>query len=109
MTRRAERSTEKPVLDTARATSGAASLNDETMIDLQNRSIQPDAIYSTAEAAYLLGFRGKSKKAATNRVHEIPYEKLARVKTGPHGGKVGFLGRDLLAYINSCRLTTKSA
>lgn len=62
-----------------------------------DRTIQPDALYSVREAAYLLGFRGKSEKANTNRIHAIPYGELARVKILQR--KVMFMGRDLIDYI----------
>lgn len=71
-------------------------------------AIQPDALYSPDEAAWILGYRGTSRKANTNRVHEIPYEELARVPVGPRGGKTMFLGRDLLGFIESRRRTRKA-
>lgn len=73
-----------------------------------DRSIAPDGLYDTDEVAFLLGFRGKSKKGNRNRVYEIKPERLARVHIGAKGGRTMFLGRDILRYIDSCR-TEKSA
>lgn len=66
-------------------------------------AIMPDALYSPAEVAWILGFRGKSVSSRLNRVYEIPGEQLPRVPVGPRGGKLMYLGRDILAYIESRR------
>lgn len=76
---------------------------------MDDRSIQPDGLYSSDEAAHLLGFRSANQKANRNRLYEISYEELARVPVGAKGGRIMFLGRDILAYIEARRTTRKSA
>lgn len=75
----------------------------------QAQEILPDALYSPEEAAFLLGYRSANAKSNTNRVHEIDYSELARVPVGPRGGKVMFLGRDIIAFIESRRMTKKAS
>ena len=71
-----------------------------------DRAICPDALYSDKETAHLLGYRGKSDKANTNRIHEIEYGELPRVKVTKR--KVMFLGRDILKYIDEHRMAEKT-
>lgn len=74
-----------------------------------DRTIAPDGLYSTDEAAHRLGYRGPNQKANRNRVYEIPYADLPRVPVGARGGKTMFLGRDLIAFIERRRQTARSA
>lgn len=76
---------------------------------MSDQNIYPDALYSVRETAAHLGFRSTSDKANTNRVHEIAYEDLPRVKIGAKGGKVMFQGRDILAYIEAHRHTRRAS
>ena len=71
--------------------------------------ILPDALYTTREVAWILGYRGKSDKANTNRIAELSPLELVRTRTGPNGGKVMFFGRDILAFIESRRQTRKAS
>ena len=70
--------------------------------------ILADALYTTREVAWMLGYRGKDK-SNTNRVAQISPIELVRTRTGPRGGKVMFLGRDILAYIESRRQTVRAS
>lgn len=70
-------------------------------------AVNPDVLYTPDEAAYLLGFRSEKRKTNQNRLSEIDYSELPRVRVGPRGGKVMFLGRDVLAFIESRRATRK--
>lgn len=58
--------------------------------------IVPDRIYPPAEAAELLGFRGPRRGKS---IREIPNELLPLIPITPGGRIVGYLGRDLLRYI----------
>lgn len=56
------------------------------------RPIDPDTLYTPAEAATLLGLR------RTKSMSEIPTTDLPKCKVGPARGSVRYLGADLLAY-----------
>lgn len=77
-----------------------------------DRSIQPDGLYSTDEVAEILGYRSNAKdakKVNRNRVYEIPYELLHRTKIGAKGGRVMYRGRHILEYLDRCCQTRKTA
>ena len=54
--------------------------------------INPDRLYSTAEAATLL-------RLHPDTVYRIPAGSLRRTKIGPRRGRTVILGSDLLAYL----------
>jgi len=66
--------------------------------------IDPDALYTAAEAAIIIGIRG-SRKSRQGAMYSIPVSVLPRIRTGPNGGLYRWLGRDLLAYRNGQRET----
>ena len=63
----------------------------------ENRSIQPERVYSREEAAELIGV-GRAKTLA-----DIPPELLPTTRVTPGGRTVGYYGRDLIRYIRHCR------
>jgi hypothetical protein len=68
----------------------------------QMRGIVPDRIYEPETAARLIGITSE-RRAKTIRA--IPRELLPDVPVTPNGRIVGYLGRDLIAYIESRRRT----
>ena len=58
----------------------------------ENTPIQPDRLYTTEEAAPILGL-------ARDTVYRIPRAQLPRVRVGPKGGGTRILGADLLEYM----------
>lgn len=64
--------------------------------------IVPDRVYPPDEAAELLGFRGGR---AGKSIREIPSALLPLIPITPGGRIVGYLGRDLLRYIDERRET----
>lgn len=58
--------------------------------------IVPERVYPDDEAAELIGYR--SARGPQN-LREVEPELLPRTPISPNGRVVGFLGRDLLAYI----------
>lgn len=69
------------------------------------RGIVPDRVYSPDDAAELIGLTS-SRRAKT--IREIPAELLPFVRVTPLGGRVGYLGRDLLRYVEQQRHTSAS-
>jgi hypothetical protein len=69
--------------------------------DLTKQEIIPEARYTPAEAAALLGFGSRPKT-----IHEIPDNELPRYRIGPRKGKVLFQGIDLLQYLESRKSRT---
>lgn len=68
----------------------------------QTIEVDPDALYDALETAIILGYGG-SEKNRRSQVSAIPDQKLRRTRTGPNGGSVMYLGRDVIAYVQSCR------
>ncbi len=67
------------------------------------QGIVPTRVYPPEEAADLIGIRSE-RRAKT--IREIPPALLPFVRITPAGGRIGYLGRDLLAYVESQRTTT---
>lgn len=65
------------------------------------RGIVPERVYPPDEAAELIGFRSV-RRGKTLR--EIPAELLPPVPLTPGNGLWGYLGRDLIAYIEAQRM-----
>lgn len=64
------------------------------------RGIAPDRVYPPDEAAELIGFRSTRR---TKTMRDIPRALLPRIPLTPGGRIVGYLGRDLLDYIQGQR------
>lgn len=64
------------------------------------QGIQPDRVYPPDEAAELIGFRSTRR---TRTIKDIPRALLPRIPLTPGGRIVGYLGRDLLDYIQGQR------
>ena len=71
--------------------------------DLARRmcGIVPDRIYPPDEAAELIGLRAERREKT---IKEIPPELLPLIPITPMGKVKGYLGRDLIAYIEAQRL-----
>ena len=69
---------------------------------LARRMIVPEATYPPARAAWLIGIRS-ARRAQT--IRQIPPELLPYVPITPGGRIVGYLGRDLLAYLEQRRVS----
>lgn len=69
-------------------------MSDETKPDPLKQEIIPHARYTPAEAAALLGFGSRMKT-----IYDVPERQLPRRRVGPNEGRVLFLGRDLIAYL----------
>lgn len=69
----------------------------EELQEMVQVEIDPDALYTAAEAAIIIGVRG-TKRARRNAMYQIPADRLPRILSGPNGGRIRWLGRDLLAY-----------
>lgn len=67
--------------------------------------VEPDALYSPAEVADILGVRATRPRARLNAVYAIPAGELPRTPTGPRGGNVMFRGRDILSFLDRRRRT----
>lgn len=65
----------------------------------EKHEILPGALYDADEVGQLLGFGG-GRKGRMNRVYEISHEELIRTPVGPRGGKVMYLGSNILKYIH---------
>lgn len=64
------------------------------------RGIVPDKVYPPDEAAELIGLRSV-RRAKT--IRSISPKLLPYVKITPEGGRIGYLGRDLLRYLEERR------
>lgn len=64
--------------------------------------IVPDRVYPPEEAAELLGFRGPRAGKSIREIHDAL---LPLIPITPGGRIVGYLGRDLLRYIEARRAT----
>ena len=73
----------------------------EQMADAEG--IVPNRIYPPRRAAALLGIDSKRAAQTLAASPDLPY-----VPVGPSGGLRGYLGRDLLAYIDSRRVEKAS-
>jgi hypothetical protein len=69
-------------------------MSEELKVDPLKQEILPHARYTPAEAAALLGFGNRTKT-----IYEVPERQLRRLRVGPNEGRVLFLGRDLIAYL----------
>ena len=67
-------------------------------------TIDPERLYDTLETAEFLGFRGKLP-TLRNNMYAIPDAELAVYRMGPNGGIKRYLGRDILEYRESRRLS----
>lgn len=65
------------------------------------RGIVADRTYPPDEAAELIGLRSV-RRAKT--IRSIPPALLPYVRVTPEGGRVGYLGRDLLRYLEDRRI-----
>lgn len=88
----------QPTIDTARVLELAAEKLARTM-----QGIVPTRVYPPEDAAELIGIVS-DRRAKT--IREIPPEILPFVKVTPGGGRIGYLGRDLIAYVERQRTTT---
>jgi hypothetical protein len=59
--------------------------------------VETEALYDANDAAVILGL------AHRDSMYTIPTGRLPQYRLGPKGGLVRWLGRDLLAYRESCR------
>jgi hypothetical protein len=59
--------------------------------------IDAEALYTAEEAAVILGMKG-TPRSRQNAMYEIPEDALPRFRVGPNGGRLRWLGRDLLNY-----------
>lgn len=64
------------------------------------RGIVPDRVYPPDEAAELIGYRGVR---GSKSIREIPRSLLPLIPVTPGGRIVGYIGRDLLRYIEQRR------
>jgi hypothetical protein len=64
---------------------------------MSKREILPQALYSAAEVAALLGL------GHANRVYEIPEAELVPTRVGARRGRKMFRGVDVLAYLSAGR------
>jgi hypothetical protein len=64
---------------------------------MPKNEVLPNALYSAAEVAELLGF------SRVKSVYEIPERELVPTRVGPRRGKKMYRGRDLLAYLDAGR------
>lgn len=71
-------------------------------IAAEARGIVAERIYPPAEAAELLGFRGVR---AGKSIREIPTLLLPRIPITPGGRIVGYLGRDMIRFLEERRAT----
>jgi hypothetical protein len=72
------------------------------MIGGMVEGINPDRVYPPDDAARLIGLTGAR---GGKTIREIPRELLPDVAITPAGGKIGYLGSDLLNYVRSRRRT----
>lgn len=73
-------------------------LADLVVLKLQGKGIIQDRVYSQRQAAELLGFESDH---GPKTLKQIPESMLPRVPITPR--RVGYLGRDLLAYVEGQR------
>jgi hypothetical protein len=78
-----------------------SELMDE-LVRLVATGIIPDRVYPPDEAASLIGFRGVR---AGKSIREIPCALLPLIPITPGGRIVGYLGRDLIRYVEERRAT----
>lgn len=67
-----------------------------------NCAIVPTRVYPPEQAAELIGIVS-DRRAKT--IREIPLELLPFVNVTPGGGRIGYLGSDLLEYVKNQRKT----
>ena len=66
--------------------------------------IKPTALYTPVEAGRLLGFTGKPR-SIRDRLYRISREDLPQIRLGPSGGRIMYLGTDLVEYVAKRRVT----
>lgn len=64
---------------------------------MERVQVDPEALYDAEEAAIIIGIRG-SKENRRNQMYAMPTAILPQHRVGPSGGRIRWLGRDLLAY-----------
>lgn len=73
-----------------------------SMIGGMLEGINPDRVYAPDDAARLIGI-DSARRAKT--IRQIPRHELPDISITAGGGKIGYLGSDLLNYVRSKRRT----